>query len=305
MLTVADHLNVEVACYLKAKLNSQMNTVAIVGLGLIGGSLGLDFVDRGYEVIGVARRLETCEEALSKGVVHQAGTEISLVESADVVFVCTPIGIVVNTIAALVPYLQPTAVVTDVASVKTKVVAQATALWPNFVGGHPMAGKAQAGLGVAEAGLFDHRPYVLTPIKTTDPIALARVRHLVEQLHGLLYECLPDEHDQAVAWISHLPVMVSSCLIQACQGEATPAILALAKNLASSGFQDTSRVGGGDPQLGVMMAQYNQDFLLQNLEAYQGKLKSLMDMIREGKWEELAKVLSSTQVGRREFLPEP
>jgi arogenate dehydrogenase (NADP+) len=282
-----------------------MQTIAIVGLGLIGGCLGLDLMARGYEVVGVARRPATCEQALARGVVHQAGTELSLIKPADVVFVCTPIGVVVHTIAALAAHLKSSAVVTDVASVKGSIVMQATALCPNFVGGHPMAGKAEAGLGVAETGLFADRPYVLTPIEATSPEALQQVRTLVGQLHGRLYECQPHEHDRAVAWISHLPVMISSCLIQACQTEPDPAILGLAQALASSGFRDTSRVGGGDPQLGTMMARYNRHVLLQCLESYQARLNELVDCIRHDDWDNLAKRLAETQAERKPYVSDP
>jgi arogenate dehydrogenase (NADP+) len=281
-----------------------MQTIAIVGLGLIGGSLGLDFVAQGYDVIGIARRRETCEQALSRGAVNQAGTDLSLVKAADIVMVCTPMGMVTDTVAALVPYLRLTTVVTDVASVKGSIVPQATALWPNFVGGHPMAGKAQAGIGAAELGLFKQCPYVLTPIEATNPAALAQVKQLVGQLRGCLYECLPHEHDQAVAWISHLPVMISSCLIQSCQEEASMVIADLAKKLASSGFRDTSRVGGGDPQLGVMMAQHNRVFLLRSLEIYQDNLQALIAMIRQEDWQNLTAILLSTQAERRDFFPD-
>ena len=281
-----------------------MLTIAIVGLGLIGGSLGLDFMAQGHRVLGIARRQVTCDQAIERGVVHAASPDFSLIKTADVVFVCTPIGVVVDTLAALVPHLKETAVVTDVASVKGEIVARATALWPHFVGGHPMAGKAQAGLEVAEAGLFVDRPYVLTPIDSTKAEAVNRVRELVQGLRSRLYECLPQEHDQAVAWISHLPVMVSSSLIQACQGEPNAGILSLAKSLASSGFRDTSRVGGGDPQLGVMMAQYNRDFLLQSLGAYQTELQEVMDLIHRNDWEGLRQFLSATQASRQEFVEE-
>lgn len=281
-----------------------MQTIAIVGLGLIGGSLGLDFVDRGYSVIGIARRQETCQQAIVRGVVHQASTDLNLLATADVVFICTPIGTVLETVTALIPHLQAGAVVTDVGSVKGALVAAATALWPNFVGGHPMAGKAEAGLAVAESGLFAGRPYVLTPTDKTSPAALAVVKTLVEQLHCRLYECSPDEHDRAVAWISHLPVMISSCLIQACQAETDQAILALAQALASSGFRDTSRVGGGDPQLGLMMARYNQEAVLHALEAYQTQLGDLVEAIRHGEWDSLLAELAQSQASRQNFMLE-
>ena len=279
-----------------------MQTIAIIGLGLIGGSLGLDFSSRGYRVLGISRRSETCELALKRGAVHQADTDLSLVSSVDVVFVCTPIGSVLETIRRLRPHLSDAAVITDVASVKGDLVDAATALWPNFVGGHPMAGKAQAGIEAAEAGLFAHRPYVITPIEKTSARALGQVTSLIDQLQGRLFQCLPHEHDQAVAWISHLPVMVSSSLVQACQNEPNPAILALAKQFASSGFRDTSRVGGGDPQLGLMMSQHNRDFLLQSLAAYQNHIQQLTEYIQQEDWEGLLAALAATQNARQEFI---
>ena len=279
-----------------------MQTIAIVGLGLIGGSLGLDLSARGYRVLGVARRQSTCDQALARGAVHQADTNLGLATTADVVLVCTPIGTVLETIERLVPYLPETTVITDVASVKGAIVARATDLWPNFVGGHPMAGKARAGIEAAEAGLFAHRPYVITPIASTPSHAVDRVKLLVKQLQGQLFQCQPHEHDQAVAWISHLPVMVSSSLIQACQNETNPLILSLAKNFASSGFRDTSRVGGGDPQLGLMMAQYNRDFLLQSLEVYQRQIQQLTDTIRQEDWPGVLEALAAAQVSRSDFV---
>jgi arogenate dehydrogenase (NADP+) len=279
-----------------------MQTIAIVGLGLIGGSLGLDFVAQGYRVLGIARRQQTCELAMARKVVHQAETRLNLVGDADIIFICTPIGIVVDTVADLVPHLRDTAIVTDVASVKSAIVKKATTLWPSFVGGHPMAGKAQAGLEAAEAHLFAQRPYVLTPVPGTSHQAVEQLKQLIEQLQSRYYQCSPQDHDQAVAWISHLPVMISSSLIQACQQESDPAILSLARELASSGFQDTSRVGGGDPQLGAMMAQYNRGALLNALDIYQAQLHQMIELIKQEDWASMLERLSETQAHRPDFL---
>lgn len=111
-----------------------MQTIAIVGLGLIGGSLGLDLVRLGYRVLGVARRPETVQLALDVGAVQAASTDIALVNTADVVIICTPLDRVVTMAESLVPHLQPQAVLTDVGSVKGAIAAPIEALWPNFVG---------------------------------------------------------------------------------------------------------------------------------------------------------------------------
>lgn len=279
-----------------------MERIAIVGLGLIGGSLGLDLTRYGHPVVGIARRAETAEQALAMGAVSEAGTDLALVSGADVVFICTPIDAVVATAAAIAPYLSERAVITDVASVKGELVPSLEALWPGFVGGHPMAGKAEAGLAVAEAGLFRDRPYVLTPTVATQPAALERVRAIATSLGANLCQCHPDQHDRAVAWISHLPVMVSSSLILACQGEADSDIRAIAQALASSGFQDTSRVGGGVPELGTLMARHNRAALLDALTQYQQQLEQLKTLIQAEEWDALYSTLSQSQSARPAFL---
>lgn len=279
-----------------------MERIAIIGLGLIGGSLGLDLTRYGHPVMGIARRATTAEEALAMGAVTEASTELALVSRADVVFICTPIDAVVATAAAIAPYLSEGAVVTDVASVKGELVPSLEAIWPGFVGGHPMAGKAEAGLAVAEAGLFQGRPYVLTPTAATNPEALERLRAIAASLGANLCQCHPDQHDRAVAWISHLPVMVSSSLILACQGEADSAILVLAQTLASSGFQDTSRVGGGVPDLGTLMARHNRTALLDALAQYQQQLEQMKALIETENWDALHSQLTRSQSARPAYL---
>jgi arogenate dehydrogenase (NADP+) len=276
--------------------------IAIVGLGLIGGSLGLALVQRGHRVVGIARRAETATAALAMGAATEAGTDLALAATAEVVFICTPIDVTVATAAAIAPHLSPDAVITDVASVKGAVVPALEALWPNAVGGHPMAGKAEAGLAVAEAGLFQGRPYVLTPTAATRPAALERVAAIATALGANLCQCHPAQHDRAVAWISHLPVMVSSSLILACQGETDPTIRSLAQALASSGFQDTSRVGGGVPELGTLMARHNRSALLSALTAYQRQLEHLKTLISTEDWDAVYGTLEQSQAARSAYL---
>ncbi len=279
-----------------------MHTIAIVGLGLIGGSLGLDFCRLGYRVLGVARRPETVDLALERAVVHQASTDLSLVAAADVVFLCTPIDGVIAVAEQVVPYLKPSAVLTDVSSVKGRLVPALEALWPHFMGGHPMAGKAEAGLAVAESHLFQGRPYVLTPTPNTSALAVDSLSSLVDQLESHRYSCSPEDHDRAVAWISHLPVMVSSSLIQACQQESKAEILTLAQSLASSGFRDTSRVGGGVPELGTLMARYNRDALLSAIALYQRQLGQILALIEVEDWDGLHHCLAQAQTARPNYV---
>jgi len=276
--------------------------IGIVGLGLIGGSLGLDLKALGHQVLGVSRHCETCQLAIELGVVDQASVNLTLLAGADVVFICTPIAAIAPTVEQLIPHLSPDTIITDVGSVKAVVVEEVAPLWPNFVGGHPMAGTTDSGIAAAFSGLFTGNPYVLTPIETTPPKAVKIVEEIVRSLTSLVYFCRPEDHDAAVAWISHLPVMVSASLIDACMSETEPAVLELAQKFASSGFRDTSRVGGGNPELGVMMARYNQNCLLRSLHSYRKSLDQLMEILQQQDWQTLEKKLQQTQLQRPPFL---
>ncbi len=276
--------------------------IGIVGLGLIGGSLGLDLRRQGHRVLGLSRRPETCRTAIARGIVDDADVNWTLMAEAEVVFICTPLSAILPTVEQLIPFLSADAVLTDVGSVKTPVVEAVAPLWPNFVGGHPMAGKAESGLDAAQADLFAGKPYVTAPIATTPATAVEAVEFLARAIGAKLYRCSPQDHDRAVAWISHLPVMASAGLISACTSESDPAVLSLAKHLASSGFRDTSRVGGGTPELGVMMARYNRLELLRALYGYRQQVDSFIDCIEREDWGALEEKLLQTQQVRPEFL---
>ena len=276
--------------------------IGIVGLGLIGGSLAIDLRQLGHTILGVSRSPQTCQEAIARNIAHQASLELSLLAPAEVIFLCTPIAALQSTVERLIPHLNAAAILTDVGSVKAPVVNAIAPLWQNFVGGHPMAGTAESGLDAALSGLFIDRAYVLTPIATTPPAAVEVVSELARSLQSKIYQCHPTDHDRAVAWISHLPVMVSASLIAACMAEADPTVLDLAQKFASSGFKDTSRVGGGNPELGVMMARYNQTEIVRSLYAYRHQLDQFIEQIEQGSWTELEKKLEKTGGDRPSFL---
>lgn len=276
--------------------------IGIVGLGLIGGSLGLDLRRAGHWVMGMSRRAETNQQALAMGAIDQMATDVSDFAVAEVVFLCPPIASIVPIAQQLIPHLAPHTILTDVGSVKQPIVEAIAPLWPNFIGGHPMAGTADSGIEAAHSGLFQSAPYVLTPSEDSSAQALAVLESLVRSLGSRVFHCPPAVHDQAVALISHLPVMISASLVATCAHTPNPSIQTLAQNLASSGFRDTSRVGGGNPQLGVMMAQYNRTALLESLQQYRQSLDLLTNFIEREDWPALENFLVSTQKSRPDFM---
>jgi arogenate dehydrogenase (NADP+) len=282
-------------------MNKSMK-IGIVGLGLIGGSLGLTLRSLGWQVLGVSRNPHTCEAAVEQGIVDRASVELSQLRPAEIIFICTPIGLIVPIAQQLLPLLSPATIVTDVGSVKTPIVESLAPVWPNFVGGHPMAGTAEQGLGAAQLGLFENRPYVLTTVETTPPESLERLTQVVRSLQSRVYHCSPQDHDRAVALISHLPVFVSAGLIATCADRPVDPVLDLAQKLASSGFADTSRVGGGNPELGRMMAEYNREALRESLLSYRQHLDRVLTWIENEDWAAIDGYLQKTQKERPKFL---
>ncbi|MBN3908248.1 MAG: prephenate/arogenate dehydrogenase [Nostoc sp. NMS1] len=276
--------------------------IGILGLGLIGGSLGFDLRSQGHHILGVSRRESTCQKAVTIGSVDEASVDLSLLAAAEVVFICTPLALIVPQLEQMIAHLSPATIVTDVGSAKAQIVKAISPLWDNFIGGHPMAGRTDSGIEAAQQNLFVDKPYVLTPIATTPISAIAVVEAIVRSLGANIYYCQPEQHDRAVSWISHLPVMVSSSLIAACLSETDPDVLELAQKLASSGFRDTSRVGGGNPELGVMMARYNRQALLRSLQQYRHNLDELTNLIEQENWTVLEQKLKSTGKARPDFV---
>ena len=275
--------------------------IGIVGLGLIGGSLGIDWRSRGHHIVGISRKESTCKTALERGIADEASVEFRLLKDTDVVVICTPISAIASTIEQAIPHLNPNTIITDVGSVKHSVVTECSKLWSNFIGGHPMAGTAESGIDAAQANLFTGAAYVFTPIEQNKLEDVEKLKAIASELNAVPYVCDAGVHDRAVSWISHLPVIVSASLIKACLQEE-PDTLELAQILASSGFQDTSRVGGGNPELGVMMAKYNREELLRSLYSYRDNLDEIIDLIEQSNWDSLEKILIANGVARPKFM---
>ena len=269
--------------------------IGVVGLGLIGGSLALDLRAQGLAVQALVHHQATAERARQRGLADQVGTDPTVLADCALVVLALPLDRLLDPSAELLAAIPPGAVVTDVGSVKGPVLDR-WGQWPRFVASHPMAGTAQAGVEAGLKGLFAGRPWVATPTDATDPEALAVVRGLAEAVDARWIECPAADHDQAVALISHLPVLLGAALIEAA-GQAP-----LARALASSGFADTSRVGGGNPELGTLMARYNREALLEALARYRTSLDGLEQRVLGGDWPGLEQRLSQAQALRPEFL---
>ena len=276
-------------------------SVGIVGLGLIGGSLGLDLRALGWSVQGLVHRTATAERALERGLVDAVSTDPARLSSCDLVILSLPIPALLAPESTLLEAIPGSAVVTDVGSVKQPVLEVWRSLHPRFVASHPMAGTASAGVEAGQAGLFRGRPWIATPEAGTDPAALDVVRSLAQCLGSRWHTASAEQHDQAVALISHMPVLVSAALLRTAGDERDPEIRQLAQSLASSGFSDSTRIGGGNPDLGVAMASSNSAAVLKALAAYRWSLEQLEDAVLRNNWQQLHRELQRTQSLRPDY----
>ena len=281
--------------------------VGIVGLGLIGGSLGLDLRAQGLEVRALVHREATAERARERGLADVVATDPTVLQCCGLIVLALPLDRLLDPDPALRAALPAEAVLTDVGSVKQPVLERWGHWHPRFVASHPMAGTAQAGVEAGLEGLFTGRPWVATPASAplpgTDPAALDLVQQLAEAVGARWLTCDAAAHDQAVALISHMPVLVSAALLQAAdRGGAEAGAQELVRQLASSGFADTSRIGGGNPELGTLMARSNRAAVLQGLAQYRHQLDALESLVEGEHWPALQAELSRCQALRPEFL---
>jgi len=255
--------------------------VAIVGLGLLGGSWGLALKKAGFtgRIVGYARRAETREQALSEGAIDEGFADVTeAVHDADLVILATPVAVILDHLARLHPHLPPQALVTDVGSTKRRICECAAELYaqqPLFLGGHPMAGKERSGLENADARLFENARYVLTPLKAEDldDDRVQAFRALVEAIGARAITCDPATHDLAVAYLSHLPQLLSSGLASLMEEKHTAEDLVL--ELAATGFRDVTRLADSPYSVWRDICLTNTENIQMALDALIQKLESI------------------------------
>ncbi len=284
------------------KTTKSSQRIGIVGLGLIGGSLGLDLQSLGVEVYGLVHRSTTAEIAESRKLANLVSTNPTILADCDLIILALPLQQLLKPSAELIHALPKNAVITDVGSVKGPVLKIWRELHPRFIGSHPMAGTNNAGVNAGQKNLFKQRPWVSTPDQNSDPKALKSIQTLAKNLGCNWITTDAQLHDQAVALISHLPVLISAALLQTVVNVENSSLVNLAKTIASSGFEDTTRVGSGNPYLGTAMFENNASAILQSLDFYHHSIDQLEKNIRSQEWDEILKILKTNQLLRPEFL---
>jgi prephenate dehydrogenase len=258
--------------------------LAVVGVGLLGGSLALAARAHGLarEIVGVGRDRGRLEAPLRAGAVDRVTTSIAEgVRDADVIVLAATVLANERLLGEVWGAMAPGALVTDVGSTKRGIVSAAERLAAGqpraFVGSHPMAGSEQSGFGVARADLFRGATVIITPTDASDPAAVKGVTALWETLGARVSALDPDTHDRVVAAISHLPHVAAWALVDAV-GRFEPGALAF----AARGFKDTTRIAASDPAMWTDILLGNRDAIVASLAAFRRALDDLEGLVTAG-----------------------
>lgn len=283
----------------------QDKRVAIVGLGLMGGSLAaaLKANHACQEVIGIARRSETTSLALELGLVDRATTDLNAVAKADVVVLAVPVRVIIEILPQVGQLVSPGCLVMDLGSTKTSIVQAMTTLPEHVqpVGGHPMCGKETSGLEAAEPELYHGATFVLTPLQRTSTESLGLARELVEATGACPLVLEAERHDRLVAAISHLPYLCACGLVKTAE-ELAQGDEALWK-LTASGFRDASRLAASDVTLMADILLTNREAVIEALNACQAQLHDLANFLLGGDEEGLRTALNASRERRRRVFP--
>lgn len=288
--------------------------VAVVGAGLVGGSIALAAVRAGVERVTVTDADPSVRRrARELGMGHAVVDDLEdAVGDADMVFIAIPSGSVPQVIEQVARAVPMQAIITDAASLKSDLVPEVESLLrgalgpealpgagsgPHFVGGHPMAGSERSGPDAANGTIFQGATWVLTPTAETDPQALGRLSGLLRAFGARVLALEPDEHDRLVAVVSHLPQLAASALAELADemaGTAGEAVLAV----AGGGFRDTTRIAASSPRLWRGILEGNRAAVLTALDGYQHRLQVLRDALEDGDGERLETFLARASRAR-------
>ena len=278
--------------------------VSVVGLGLMGGSLASALRGNCKSVVGIARRCETIEYALTHGLVDHGTTDLADgVRHADVVVLATPVRVIIRQLQEIAPLLPKGCLLMDLGSTKSDIVAE-MARMPDHIqplGGHPMCGKEVSGVEAADPALYRDRTFILTPLPRTSEAALALGHALVRAIGAIPLVLEPHRQDFLVATLSHLPYLLACALVAT--AAATTSADHAAWEIVAGGYRDTSRLAGSDVTMMTDILLTNRAEVLKALGAYARQLHDLTCLVETNDEEEMQMVLGCIREERLRMFP--
>ncbi len=268
--------------------NDTQPRAAIVGTGLIGGSIGLALRERGWWVVGTDQDEAVAAEALKRGALDELGPP----DDADIAFVATPVGS--TAVEARKALAAGSGLVTDVGSVKVPIVSAVADR--RFVGGHPMAGSEQEGVAGARADLFQNAVWVLTPTDETDDDSLVKIRSVVASLGADVVSLAPDRHDALVAVVSHVPHLTAATLMALADERSEEHQVML--RLAAGGFRDMTRIASGHPGIWPDICDENSEAICSVLDRFIAALAEVRSLVADGNRAGLLELLEQARSAR-------
>jgi prephenate dehydrogenase len=280
--------------------------LAIIGVGLIGGSMARALRDEGVvqEIVGCGRNRENLEKAVELGVIDHYSHDVAVaVRGADLVLLAVPLGAMADTLRAMKGHLAEDAVVTDAGSVKGSVVRDAVEVFgevpPFFVPGHPIAGTERSGVEASFAELYRNRRVILTPLETTDQGALERVEWAWQKCGAVVTKMAVEHHDEVLAATSHLPHMLAFSLVDS--------LARMKENdeifrYAAGGFRDFTRIASSNPVMWRDICIANQDALGGMLKRFADELHEMAAVLEAGDSEALEQIFARAKAARDRYI---
>lgn len=277
--------------------------ISVIGIGLIGGSIGLAARAAGHRVLGFDNDDDVLSAAVSSGAID--GSLGSLGEAGrdvDLVIVSTPVGVVQEILEGLAVHTD-NAIITDVSSTKATIVGIATGLLgARFVGGHPMAGSERHGIEAADPRLFDDAWWILTPTDATSAAAYQLVSEFVTGLGAKAVALDPQAHDELLARLSHLPQLIASAVVSVATGAGSAQAHL---GLAAGGFRDVTRIAASQPDMWIDILKANRQAVLDALGDLESELADVTNALEAGEWELLRERLAGARRARLELFAKP
>ncbi|MBL7210247.1 MAG: prephenate dehydrogenase/arogenate dehydrogenase family protein [Candidatus Omnitrophica bacterium] len=251
------------------------NKIAIIGTGLIGGSLALAIKKKGLagEVVGVSRKKATLLSARKAGAIDRGSRNLSIIKGADLVVLAIPVDTIIDLAPRIRRFIDRNCLVTDVGSTKERIVSSLNKIFPNYVGAHPLAGSEKRGILNASPGIFKGSLCILTPTAKTASAALTKINLLWKRVGAKVVFLTPAMHDRILAFTSHLPHIIAFSLISAIPDKYLP--------LSSTGLRDTTRIAASDDEIWEKIIFSNREQIINSISAFESSLSRIKRAVQK------------------------